>query len=348
MRVAHALLACPGCGAELAPCLRCDGCGRTYEAPDGIPDLRADDGGVSANVRRFYEAAPFPGYPPGDSLDSLRARAGRSDFMRRLDREIPLDATIVEVGCGTGQTSLFLARGARTVVGIDLTQASLTLAAAAAKRYGVTQATFVGSNLLRPGLKRQSFDVVYCSGVLHHTRSPRRAFHAIVQLARPGGIIVLGLYNVFARMPLRLRRLIARATGYRLIPFDPVLRDRALEPERHRAWLRDQYQHPEEHTHSIAEVQGWFAENAVDYLRCYPSALVGGEDGPLLEPAGDSWAFEQFIAQMSWMRTLGHEGGLFIVIGRKQHGPSGADLTFASGVAAGPVANVKTKAPLDS
>jgi SAM-dependent methyltransferase len=320
MGVAYALLACPGCGAGLDRSLRCAGCGGSYAAPDGIPDLRADEVGVTADVRRFYEAAPFPGYPPGDSLDSLRARAGRSAFLQRLDRELPLDVAIVEIGCGTGQTSLFLARGARTVVGVDLTQASLVLAAAAAKRYGVTQATFVGSNLLRPGLKAESFDVVYCSGVVHHTRAPRQAFRQIVRLARPGGIVVLGVYNVFARLPLRLRRLIARATGYRIIPFDPVLRDRVLEPERHRAWLRDQYQHPEEHTHSIAEVQRWFAENGVDYLRCCPSALIGGEDGPLLEAAPDNWGFENLLAQIGWMATLGAEGGLFIVIGRKRHG----------------------------
>ena len=32
------------------------------------------------------------------------------------------------------------------------------------------------------------------------------------------------------------------------------------DPERREAWLRDQYRHPEEHRHTIAEVQRWFAE----------------------------------------------------------------------------------------
>ena len=36
-------------------------------------------------VRRFYERAPFPGYPPRDSLAALRARAERNPFARLLD-----------------------------------------------------------------------------------------------------------------------------------------------------------------------------------------------------------------------------------------------------------------------
>ena len=75
------------------------------------------------SVRAFYEVAPFPGYPPRDSLAWLRARAERSAFARLLDQAIPGDARIVEVGCGTGQMSLYLARADRVVVGADLTLA---------------------------------------------------------------------------------------------------------------------------------------------------------------------------------------------------------------------------------
>src|SRR5213075_2813020 len=84
--------------------------------------------------------------------------------------------------------------------------------------------------------------VVYSSGVLHHAPDPSAAFARIARLARPGGIIVLGVYNAFARIPLRARRLVARLSGYRFIPCDPVLRDRESEPARRKAWVRDQYQ----------------------------------------------------------------------------------------------------------
>jgi SAM-dependent methyltransferase len=311
------LLACPACGGTLTAHFACNACARVYEAPDGIPDLRIDEGISTRTVRRFYEEAPFPGYPPRDSLSALRARAERSDFMRRLDAEIPPDARIVEIGCGTGQTSLFLARGERIVIGADLTHASLVLGAKAKRRFGLDRVMFVGTDLRQPGLRKKAFDVVYSSGVLHHTKDPRGGFRAIAELARPGGLIVVGLYNFFARIPLRVRRITARATNYRFIPFDPVLRDRANEPERRRAWLRDQYQHPEEHTHTLREVQEWFAENDIAYLRAYPSALLGEDEAALLEPAGDNWRLEGWLAQLAWIRTLGYEGGLFVVIGQR-------------------------------
>ena len=268
-------------------------------------------------VRGFYERSPFPGYAERDTLHALRARAERSEFARLLDRAIPGDARIVDVGCGTGQMAIYLARGDRTVVGADLSRASLRLGADAARRFGLDGVWFVQLDLHRPGLREASFDVVLSSGVIHHTPDPAAAFGLLVRLARPGGTIVLGLYNAFARIPLRLRRLVARATGFRWIPFDPVLRDRASEPARREAWLRDQYQHPEEHRHTLAEVQRWFAAQGVEYVRAYPSALLGEEPGDLFAPAGDNWRPEGWLAQLGWMAALGHEGGLFFTVGRR-------------------------------
>jgi SAM-dependent methyltransferase len=164
------------------------------------------------------------------------------------------------------------------VVGADLTLASLRLAEAARRRFELPRAAFVESDLFRPGLKDGAFDVVYCSGVLHHTPDPKAAFARIVRLAKPGGMIVLGLYNAVARIPLRLRRVVAKLSGYRWIPFDPVLADRANEPERREAWLRDQYMHPEEHLHTVGEVLRWFRANRVEFVRAYPSAQVHDDE----------------------------------------------------------------------
>jgi 2-polyprenyl-3-methyl-5-hydroxy-6-metoxy-1,4-benzoquinol methylase len=266
------------------------------------------------SVQSFYEETPFPGYPPNASLEWLRARAERSEFAQMLDRAIPGDATVLDLGCGTGQMSLYLARADRVVVGADLSLPSLRLAAAAARRFGL-RVRFVQTDLHQPALPEAAFDVVYSSGVLHHTPDPRAAFARVARLAKPGGMIVLGLYNAIARIPLRVRRVVARFTGFP--PFDTVLRDRDSEPARREAWLRDQYHHPEEHRHTLGEVQRWFAENGVEYVRAYPSALLAGESANLFAPANDDWAVEQWLAQIGWMKALGHEGGLFITVGKR-------------------------------
>jgi 2-polyprenyl-3-methyl-5-hydroxy-6-metoxy-1,4-benzoquinol methylase len=312
------LLACPACAGALSRDWTCRGCGGPWRETQDVVRLRLDGDVRTDAVRRFYAVAPFPGYPPNDSLTWLRARAERSRFARLLDQAIAGDAKIVEVGCGTGQMSLYLARADRLVVGADLTLAALQLGAAAARRFGVERVRFVETDLHRPGLRKGAFDVVYCSGVLHHTPDPRKAFGGIAALARPGGMIVVGLYNAFARMPLRLRRATARLTGFRWIPGDPVLRDRRSEPARREAWRRDQYLHPEEHRHTHAEVVAWFDENDVDYVRAFPSSLLAEQAEGLFDAEPDRWGLEAWLSQLGWMASLGHEGGLFVMVGRRR------------------------------
>jgi len=317
MPAALDLLACPACQGALDPEWTCSGCGAHYGAPDDIADLRLPGDGCTDVVRDFYQQAPFPGYRPRDTLQGLRMRAERSEFARLLDAAIPADARVLEIGCGTGQMSLYLASAQRIVIGADVTRASLQLGAAAAKRFGVTGVQFVETDLHHPGLRAGAFDVVYTSGVLHHTRDPQQSFEAILPLLRPGGTIVIGLYNAFARIPLRLRRAVARLSGYRWIPCDPVLRDRKSEPARREAWVRDQYRHPEEHRHTAAQVRGWFAQNGVEYLRTYPSLLMGEETQDLFAADKDYWPLEAWLSQIGWMASLGHEGGLFVTMGRR-------------------------------
>ena len=311
------MLACPACRGALAADWCCVGCGLPFEEIGGVPALRLRGDSRTEAVRKFYSETPFPNYPPEASLSWLRARASVSEFAQMLDAAIPHDARIVEIGCGTGQMSLYLARGERQVIGADLTRASLLLAAEAARRFGITGVSFVETDLAQPALRPGVFDVVYCSGVLHHTPDPRASFARIAQLARPGGMIVLGLYNRVARLPLRMRRVVARLTRERWIPFDPVLRDRAGEPERRAAWLRDQYRHPEEHRHSLGEVRRWFAENGVAFVRSYPP-ILDPEEAPasLFEPEEDDWPLGDWLTQLGWMAALSREGGLFVTVGR--------------------------------
>jgi SAM-dependent methyltransferase len=309
------LLACPACAGTLAADWSCRTCGARYDVVDGIPALRLPCDDRTDVVRQFYDRAPFPGYPPRDSLHALRARAERSPFPRLIDRAIPGDARVVDVGCGTGQMCLFLAHADRVVVGADLARSSLRLGAGAAHHFGLDRVRFVETDLQRPGLKAGAFDVVFSSGVLHHTPDPRASFARLARLARPGGTIVLGVYNAFARLPAKVRGMAARLSGFRSVPFDAVLRDRQHDEARREAWLRDQYRHPEEHSHTLAEVQGWFEENGVEYVRTYPSAVLEEDDEDLFARAPDNWRPEGWLAQLEWIWSLGHEGGLFFTIG---------------------------------
>src|SRR5207253_10832485 len=152
-----------------------------------------------------------------------RARAECNKFARLLDQAIPGNARILEIGCGTGQMSLYLAHADRLVIGADLTRTSLELAVAAAHRFKLDRVLFLETDLHHPGLRAGAFDVVYSSGVLHHTPDPSAAFARMVRLARPGGIIVLGVFNAFARIPFWVLSFVAWLSGSRFISRDHVL-----------------------------------------------------------------------------------------------------------------------------
>ena len=170
------LLACPACANPLAADWSCRGCAARFEAPDGIPNLRLPSDRRTDAVRRFYERAPFPGYPPRDSLPALHARAERSVFACLVDQAIAGDARIVEIGCGTGQMCLYLARADRVVVGADLARAALRLGAAAARRFGLDRVQFVETDLGRPGLRAgcSSRSAGACRATVHAVRFPDR------------------------------------------------------------------------------------------------------------------------------------------------------------------------------
>ncbi|MFB3854938.1 MAG: class I SAM-dependent methyltransferase [Vicinamibacterales bacterium] len=103
--------------------------------------------------------------------------------------------SFLDAGCGgfAGGAAMALALGAATVVGVDLSEANV---AEARRRFSNRPGVrFVEENLLALSFPSASFDFVYCTGVLHHTADPHRAFLELVRVLRPGGRLYVGIYG---------------------------------------------------------------------------------------------------------------------------------------------------------
>jgi len=318
----------PCCQAEIvasdgsASCARC---GREYRIENGIPLLfaphetygRADD--VTDQVKSFYEGTPFPNYDDHDSVRSLIEKSRRGVYAKTLNDTIPFNSTVLEVGCGTGQLSNFLGIACRRVIGTDLCINSLRLGDAFRRAHGLSRVRFLQMNLFRPCLKPARFDVVLCNGVLHHTSDPHGGFKSLVPLVRPGGHIVVGLYNTYGRLGSDLRRGFFRLSGGRAQWLDPYLRT-DIGAEKRRAWFADQYEHPHESKHTIGEVLDWFEESGLEFVRGIPSLSRDGDgldrtDLFRREPAGTK--IDHVMAQAKQVFTGNREGGFFVMIGRR-------------------------------
>jgi hypothetical protein len=88
-----------------------------------------------------------------------------------------------------------------------------------------------------------------------------------------------------------------------------------------RSWYLDQYAHPLESRHSVDEVLRWFEDNQVEFVQSVPRLRLGEPltaNSSLFRPMSRSNRLGRWLAQASWMFTIGREGALFDMIGRKR------------------------------
>jgi 2-polyprenyl-3-methyl-5-hydroxy-6-metoxy-1,4-benzoquinol methylase len=282
---------------------------------DGTAWLNA----TTTEVQKFYEEAPFPNYNDVDDIAALVKKADTSVFGRLLREQIPVNASVLEVGCGTGQLSNYLAATCiAKIYAADMTLASLRLGRKFADEQSIRGIRFLQMNLFKPCIRPGTMDLVISNGVLHHTADSKSAFMSIAPLVKPGGHIVVGLYNHIGRLRTDLRRALWRAFGDPVLFLDPHLR-KPLSPEKRRAWIRDQYIHPVERKHSMSEVLGWFKEAGFSFTSSIPKVIGDFSDNEkLFEPVTAGRPVDRLMAESEMLFTsYGSEGGLFIMIGRR-------------------------------
>jgi SAM-dependent methyltransferase len=181
-----------------------------------IPALTPVSAGTSAEVRDQYEANPYPRWrrlsrgAPLDLDQHLRLLAGGEwrppGFLRR--------PRLLVAGCGTGRELLGCAWAWRpaSVTGFDLSRTSLAYAQLMAERAGI-EVELYQADLLRLEKWERQFDVVVCTGVLHHLEDPLAGWRSLLRLLRPGGVMLVGLYSETARRGVVAAQAEARALG---------------------------------------------------------------------------------------------------------------------------------------
>lgn len=329
LRDGTGLLACPVTGAPLAA--TADGLvagnGRHYPIENGIARLfaptgpEAFDGDVTDRVKAFYEETPFPNYAADETRETLAAKARRNLFLQALDRAVPPDAVVLEAGCGTGQLANFLGFApGRRVFGGDICLNSLGLAEGFRAREGIANAAFLQMNLFRPPFRDAGLDLVLANGVLHHTGDARTGFEALLRPLKPGGIVLVGLYNRYARLPTLARRRAFAHFGAAAHFLDRRLTAREAGGAQREAWFRDQYLHPHETRHSLGEVMRWFDNAGIDFIGSIPRADGARFNAAtsLFEPQARGSRARRLAVELGLLFAGGRDGGLFIMIGRKR------------------------------
>ena len=272
-------------------------------------------------VTKFYKESPFPNYKDTDNKSTILEKGDKNALAAQFKKFIGYKKKVLEVGCGTGQLSIYFSIGTNNeIVGLDPTIESLILAKNFSEKNNISNIKLVNADIFDDVLNDNYFDFIWCNGVLHHTKDPYGAFKILIKSLKINGYVLIGLYNKYGRVRTIIRRYIYKIFGRKILSkIDPTLRNLKLDHDEQTAWIRDQYTHPIESLHTIDEVLKWFKEYNIDFISSIPSSDFDYDYENIFDKKNNGSLFSRILNQILMIfNRLGSDGGLFVVIGKKK------------------------------
>lgn len=159
---------------------------------------------VSARVRDFYKRHPYP--MPIDDLAKYARRWSdpqrkRADFhLVEPGKQYREDRSILVAGCGTSQAAKYALRWPNaSVVGIDVSATSIDATNALKERHGLENLTVQRLAIEDVSDLDQAFDLIVCTGVLHHLADPDRGLRALRSVLTKDGAMHVMVYARYGR-----------------------------------------------------------------------------------------------------------------------------------------------------
>ena len=161
---------------------------------------------TSKIIAKNYEEYPYPRWikwdfpETGERINRLKQFFDKNEL---TFTKMPFNVLVA--GCGTGSKAIEYAIGygeQANILAIDLSKASLAYASRMARQYQLKNIEFLQMDLLELPTLEQQFDIVECTGVLHHMQDPIAGCEAIISRVRTNGIVHMSVYSKLARREL--------------------------------------------------------------------------------------------------------------------------------------------------
>ena len=181
----------------------------------GIKKIGNINDSISYKVKNQYELNPYPRwryntYAKENKLDVIsviNSEIYPNSIKYNSDQLINKKINILIAGCGTGIQILEASRYNNCqITAIDLSNSSISYAKRKIEEYGLKNVDFIEMDLLKLKLLNKKFDLIECSGVLHHMHEPIKGLSTLLDVLEPGGFLKLGLYSKRAREVIRKAR----------------------------------------------------------------------------------------------------------------------------------------------
>ncbi len=238
---------------------------------------------------------------------------------------------ILVAGCGTVQAA-YIAYTNRDeqVVGVDLSESSLAHERYLQERHSLNNLKLYNGDLLDIASIGGNFDVILCSGVLHHMADPAAGLAALRNVLARDGVMVLMVYGQTCRVGVYMLQEAFRRMGLRQTP-EGITKVRAILDElpqghcaqpyiraakelEHDVALVDTFLHPQDRAYAVSELLEWVEsaglifQNWVDSFRYWrngawgpDSAIARAVDGL---PPREHWAAVEMLRQSAGRHTF--------------------------------------------
>lgn len=241
-----------------------------------------------AQVRDFYERLPYPA--PVTSLDEHRDLCRNPERRRALFHRIwPAgkaldDQNILIAGCGTSQAARYaIAEPKARVTAIDISETSLRHTRQLQRKYQLENLTLHRLPIERVGELGQDFDLIVCTGVLHHLPDPDLGLSVLREVLRPNGAMQLMVYATYGRLGIYMIQEYCRMLGISTSERDlrelgaalgslPADHPIAGVVRRAKDFLRpasmaDALLHPRDRSYTVPELYAWLERCGVVFGR---------------------------------------------------------------------------------
>ena len=303
---------------------------------------------VSTLVAKQYEAFAYP--PPiADLTDAIRGgyfQVGEPSLFGPVlwPRGRPAGPlNILVAGCGTIQAAYAAYMNPNdNVVGIDLSEASLAHERFLQERHGLNNLQLFKGDVLELASFGRRFDVILCTGVLHHMADPAAGVAVLRDVLAENGVMVLMLYGQTVRTGVYMLQDAFRRIGIEQSPdgVAQVRRILAELPARHYAqdYIRaatelkddeavvDTFLHPQDRAYTVpqlfelVESAGLTFQNWVDNFPYWrngawgPDTAISAAVDPL--PPREHWATAEMLRLAAGMHafTVRHEGAEVAIV----------------------------------
>jgi ubiquinone/menaquinone biosynthesis C-methylase UbiE len=146
----------------------------------------------------FHDASFVESYEDWYNTIGRRSDQLEKALLRRLLRRLPQANSVLEVGCGTGHFTRWLAEQGLWAVGVDMSRPMLM---DALKR---SNDVYVEADALYLPFANSTFDIVAMVTAIEFMSDPRRALSEALQVARQG--LLLGVLNRRSWLGHQLKR----------------------------------------------------------------------------------------------------------------------------------------------